>query len=74
MLAVEVVWKHSVKVEYYVIEEVEEVQNVILLHTRESGRPDKCGRIVFLQEEDPSVKIGKGWTALAVDISERDHR
>ena len=36
---------------------------------KESRHPDKCGRILCLQEEDPSVKIGKGWTALAVKVS-----
>ena len=44
-----------------------------LLHTRESVHPAKCGNIVCLQEEDPSVKIGKDWTALAVEVSEGHH-
>ena len=50
-------WKHSVKVEYDVREEVKEVHSVIFLHTRESEHPAKCGRIVCLQEEYPSVNI-----------------
>ena len=58
MLAVKVGLTHSVKVEYDVREEVEYVHDVRFLHTRESGNPDKCGRILCLQEEDPSVKIG----------------
>ena len=57
MLAVEAGWEHSVKVGYNMREEVVEIHNVRLLHIRESGYPDKCGCIVYLQGEDPSVKI-----------------
>ena len=41
-----------------------------LLHTRESGNPDKCGHIVCLQEEDPSVKIKQDWTSLELEVSD----
>ena len=58
VLAVEAGWKHIVKVEYYMREEVAEVHDVRLLHMRESGDPDKCRRIFCLQEEYSYVKIG----------------
>ena len=57
MLAVKAGYKHSVKVEDNMREEVTEVHDVRLSHMRESGHPDKSGHIVFLQEEYPSVKI-----------------
>ena len=44
-----------------------------LSHTRESGHPAKCGRIVCIQEEDPSANIGQDWNALAVEVSEGHH-
>ena len=50
-----------------------EVHDVIFTHTRESKHTDKCGRIVCLQEEDPSVKIGQDCTALEVEVSEGYH-
>ena len=50
-----------------------EFHDVILSHTIESGHPDKCGRIVCLQGEDPSVKIGQDWTTLAMEVSGRQH-
>ena len=43
-------WTHSVKVEYYVREDVAEVQYVRFLHTREFGHPAKSRHIVCLQE------------------------
>ena len=52
------VWENIVKVEYDVRKEMAEVHDVRFLHTRESVHPAKCGRVVYLQEEDPYVKIG----------------
>ena len=40
---------------------------------KESGHPDKCGRILCLQEEDPSIKIGQDWTSLAAEVSEGNY-
>ena len=37
---------------------------------RQSGHTYNCGRIVYLQEEDPSIKIGQDWTSLAAEVSE----
>ena len=51
------------------IEEVAEVHVVRFSHGRESGHPDKCGRIFCLHEEDPFVKIGQDWTTLAIGFS-----
>ena len=51
------------------IEEVAEVHVVRFSHARESGHPDKCGRIFCLHEEDPFVKIGQDWTTLAIGFS-----
>ena len=41
-------WKHSVKVEYDVREEVAEVHDVKLLHKRESRHLSKCEHIVCI--------------------------
>ena len=51
-------------------EEVTEVHDIIFMNIRDSRHPTKCGRIVCLQEEDTSVKIGQDWTALVVEVSE----
>ena len=67
-------YKHSVRVEYAVREEVTEVNNVRLSHTRESVHPDKCGCIVCIQEEYTSIKIGQDWNAFAVEVSEGHYR
>ena len=40
---------------------------------RESRYLDKRRRIVFFQEEYPSVKIGHYWTSLVVEVSEGHH-
>ena len=43
-----------------------EVRDIRFMHMRESRHPDKCERIVCLQEEDTSVKIDQDWTELVV--------
>ena len=47
-MAVKAGWNHSVKVEYNVREDVAEVQDVVFLHTKESGHLAKSGHIVCL--------------------------
>ena len=42
-----------------------------LSHTRESGHSAKCGRIVCLQEEYPSINIGQDWTTFDVGVSKK---
>ena len=44
-----------------------------VLHTRESGHTAKCRRIVCIQEEDSSVKIGQDWNSLLAEVSEGHH-
>ena len=73
MLAVKAGCKYIVKAEYNIREEVSEVRDVILSHTRDSGHPDKCGRIFCLQEVDSSINIRWDWTALEVEVSEGRH-
>ena len=46
---------------------------MIFTHMRESRYLDKRRRIVFFQEEYPSVKIGHYWTSLVVEVSEGHH-
>ena len=53
------------------IEDVTEVHDVRFSYTRESVHSAKCGRIVCLQEEYPSINIGQDWTSLEVEVSKK---